>query len=199
MSNSICVLDGCDLQVKAKGLCNGHYQQKSKGKEFTPVRLGVRGGNSLAERFWARVPKTTSEECWGWLGSLDAGGYGRITVDGKYLRAHRISYKLNLGEIPRGLVVDHKCHNKACVNPYHLQAVPQKQNAENRSGPTRRSKTGVRGVRWCKRSHRYIASVGHNGRYYYVGKFKDLGEADRAVTAKRLELFTNNLNDRKPI
>ena len=67
--------------------------------------------------------------CWLWTASVCGGGYGRIAIgSGKYKRAHRAYYELIIGKVPDGLVLDHKCKKRSCVNPYHLEAVTQKEN-----------------------------------------------------------------------
>ena len=80
----------------------------------------------LEQRFWAKVDKTAdSDGCWSWTGCRWSG-YGRISEGGKYgkpLIAHRVSYELKNGEIPQGAEIHHKCHNKSCVNPDHLELV----------------------------------------------------------------------------
>ena len=146
-----------------------------------------------AERFWSYVDK--SGECWEWTG-YKTGGYGRFWVEGRRVTAHRFAYELFNAPIPDdSLVVDHRCHNRACVNPFHLRLATSKQNQEHRTGPNRNSTSGVRGVVWSRRKQKWNAQTNHNGSYVFVGYFDDIQEAEAAVIAKRRELFTHNDND----
>jgi len=133
--------------------------------------------------------------CWIWNRSLMSAGYGEIGIGGKRWLAHRLAHTILIGEIPTGLVVDHKCHTRACVNPHHLHAVSRKQNGENLI-LNKTSTSGVRGVCWDKRTKSWLAHVKHNYLRYHVGRFANLDDAERAVIAKRNELFENNLLDR---
>lgn len=74
-------------------------------------------------------------------------------MDGKPRRAHRVAYELLVGPIPEGLVLDHLCRVRHCVNPDHLEPVTKRENE-------RRGKCGelfVR-VRTCLRGHELSAS-----------------------------------------
>jgi len=110
--------------------------------------------------------------------------------------AHRISYELANGPIPDGMQVDHICLNPACVKPEHLRLATQKQNNEHRAGLPITNTSGVRGVSRGWRG-KWRASVGHYGGRHYLGHFATMQEAEAAVIAKRLELFTHNDLDRK--
>lgn len=152
-------------------------------------------GLPFETRFWMKVDKT--EGCWNWTASIMATGYGCIRRDDRTQTAHRVSYELANGPIPAGIQIDHICHNRACVNPDHLRPVTHKQNGENRSGPQCNTKSGVRGVFWDTTTNKWRAGLGHNGQAIRVGYYDTIAEADAAVTAKRLELFTHNDGDRK--
>lgn len=102
------------------------------------------------KKFWSRVDRTTSAPCWIWTGALDAWGYGRAQVDLVSKGAHRIAYELSVGPIPDGMVLDHLCRTRACVNPNHLEVVTVAEN-NRRAAPysSRSLKTH------CKHGHEF--------------------------------------------
>ena len=85
---------------------------------------------SIEERFWGKFGLWANSGCWIWIaatngkyGILGAGGRGRSPV-----YAHRVSYQINRGPIPRGMYVIHICDTPLCVNPLHLRLGTQKDN-----------------------------------------------------------------------
>lgn len=66
--------------------------------------------------------------CWEWSGTMRPDGYGVVWVAGRLVRAHRFFYEHHVGPIPDGLVLDHLCRNRRCVNPSHLEPVTHREN-----------------------------------------------------------------------
>lgn len=92
------------------------------------------GDPRLPERFWRNV-RHAEGGCWKWVGGTDRLGYGRAHVGGgKYQSAHRRAYESFVGPIPDGLVIDHLCRVRNCVNPEHLEVVTQRENVLRGSG-----------------------------------------------------------------
>ena len=88
------------------------------------------GIGALIEQFWRKVDRPTPGSCWLWLGAKNSSGYGQakaLAVSSTRV-AHRISWELRHGPIPAGLVIDHLCRNRACVNPLHLRVCTTREN-----------------------------------------------------------------------
>ena len=67
-------------------------------------------------------------DCINWDKSIRDTGYGQTFFRGKVMRAHRVAWIKANGEIPDGMVIDHMCRNRACVNVEHLRVVTQREN-----------------------------------------------------------------------
>jgi hypothetical protein len=74
----------------------------------------------VLERFEKKVDYGMVGACELWTGAAHPEGYGKMYVSGKTKYAHRVSYELYKGAIPKGLQVLHRCDVPACVNPAHL-------------------------------------------------------------------------------
>lgn len=113
---------------------------------------------SLEERWNLKVKRT--EECWVWVGSKDAGGYGMIRVNGHIKMAHRVGYELFVGPIDVGLTLDHQCNNTSCVNPSHMCPMTQRQNVLRSSGIAASNAKKTH----CKNGHEFSEENTKNGR-----------------------------------
>lgn len=78
------------------------------------------------KHFWERVNKT--DTCWLWTGPQQGLGYGQASLNRKPTLVHRMSWKLINGPIPEGLVLDHLCRVRHCVNPEHMEPVTMREN-----------------------------------------------------------------------
>lgn len=81
-----------------------------------------------SKKFWSKVDIKSPEECWFRDCAIGPTGYSRWFFKGKVSDSHRAAYELYVGEIPPLFQIDHLCRVRACVNPYHLDAVTQRTN-----------------------------------------------------------------------
>lgn len=103
-------------------------------------------------RFWKYALIVPFCECWEWIGCKAVNGYGVIRSRGKNYLAHRFSYEISVGPIADGMMIDHKCRNRACVNPSHLRQVTHFQNnVENSVSMSAKNKQKTH----CKRGHEF--------------------------------------------
>ena len=114
------------------------------------------------QRFWGRVDKNgglpahneSLGPCWLWQGSTVARGYGHFGWQKRERPAHRMAYEMLVGQIPQGLVLDHLCRVRHCVNPAHLEPVTQAENMRRgtvRDGRVQKSLSATH----CKYGHPY--------------------------------------------
>jgi hypothetical protein len=89
---------------------------------------------TLAERFWSKVERRGSDDCWLWTAATNERGYGVMRPEGRRsgptIKAHRVSAHLAGMQID-GLAVLHRCDNPPCVNPAHLRLGTQLANVDD--------------------------------------------------------------------
>lgn len=99
-------------------------------------------------------------DCVIWVGGLNQKGYGSGRLRGDRAGGiHRRVYEEFIGPIPDGMLLDHLCRVRSCINPKHLEPVTPRENAHR--GLTNAAK------KRCKRGHpfdienTYIGPDGH--------------------------------------
>ena len=107
---------------------------------------------SAKDLFMRRLSKSRSAtECWLWPDDeLNNSGYGQLDArrykSRKRFLAHKLSYELFVGPVPRGFQVMHSCDVKRCVNPNHLELGTQ---LDNESQKVLRGRSNRGENRWC--------------------------------------------------
>ena len=113
----------------------------------------------LIERFFQKVNKSGSEaypDCWIWRGGRTSKDYGSFKYyqDRSAIGSHVSSYLFHIGEVPKGMLVRHRCDNPPCVNPEHLLLGTNSDNmkdmyARGRNGSSTKKRTH------CFRGHSF--------------------------------------------
>ena len=70
-----------------------------------------------------RYTEKSASGCWLWRGAITDSGYGSFRAGRRQVGAHRVSFHFYKGPILPGLEIHHKCGERKCVNPLHLEAV----------------------------------------------------------------------------
>ena len=113
-------------------------------------------------RFWDKVEKTPT--CWNWTASQSSNGYGQfflLQASGP-IRAHRYAYMACVGEVPARKELHHRCRNKQCVNPNHLQVVSRRDH-EDSAPSLARARTHCPGGHAYDEENTWFSKLGHRG------------------------------------
>lgn len=133
----------------------------------------------------------TEAGCAEWTHYIERTGYARIWVDGRNVLAHRWMYERFRQTIPVGLVIDHLCRNRACVNPAHLEAVTSQINTLRGDVPLYPHNAYKL---FCPAGHPYSAEntyTGSRGRVCFICKKTNARayyERNRALVIERSRL-----------
>ena len=178
-----CTLEGCDRKYYGNGLCALHYRRvrDTGSTEITDPRY-----SAPKEFFDSRI--NVDGDCVVWSGTINPNGYGYMGISGKRVRVHRYAWELANGPVPDGMMIDHICHNRACVKVEHLRLADRVENGRNREGANARSSTGVRNVH-RRHNGTFRVIFGIDNKNVYFGTYPTLDEAARVADEKRAELF----------
>lgn len=87
----------------------------------------------------------TPSGCWEYHGTTNEMGYGALGIDNRRMYAHRYVYECMVGKIPDGMMLHHKCGNKVCVNPIHMELLTLAEHTRLHNNSTKD---------FCKNGHR---------------------------------------------
>ena len=126
-----------------------------------PAGVGVRNGIHIklgrpaswsVERCLGLVKICGIWACWKAPSAL-RNGYARLSVKNRSFAAHRVIYEYLIGPVSSQLTLDHLCRNRWCVNPNHLEPVPESVNIQRGSSPS--ASNALKKV--CLKGHPYSA------------------------------------------
>lgn len=149
---------------------------------------------TLLERllYTSRVDPATG--CRIWTGDT-CKGYGRFTFRTKFKLAHRASYEVHKGPIPKGMLVCHACDTPACIEPEHLFLGTHKDNMRDMAlkGRTGRPPRGTiprgEGHPCARLNEDIVRQIRAGGR----GWAKKLGVSEEAIRRVRRRLTWNHV------
>lgn len=122
--------------------------------------------------------RVTDSGCWEWTGYLTPLGYGEATFQGKSYRVHRFMHEALIGKpAPEEFDIAHSCHNRACINPYHIR---QATHQENLMDSSRERRLQGQTKTHCLRGHPL------SGKNLSPGVFRQCRLCSRARYRKRL-------------
>jgi hypothetical protein len=88
-------------------------------------------------------------------------GYCYVKHNGATIGAHKLSYILHFGYIPKGQLVMHSCDNPRCINPEHLSLGSAADNSKDKVLKNRQAKRYIVGaklsdvqVTWVRELHK---------------------------------------------
>lgn len=130
IDNPMCSVDKCGKKRHCRGYCKMHYTRLLRHGSPTAL-VGTANGE------WRRWLKTQivrdDDGCWMWPFGLDSQGYGKVYIENKTHKAHRVIWEMLRNEkIPPGQVLRHfECDEPLCVNPSHMRPGTYQDNSDD--------------------------------------------------------------------
>lgn len=127
----MCVDCAASTKIHSRNRCTACYRRHLKELKAAAAYVPLVRHPQLSpfQKAMSRVTKTPGG-CWLYNGALAADGYARVkdASSDLALLVHRVTYEKLVGPIPGGLVLDHLCRVRHCVNPEHLEPVTHLEN-----------------------------------------------------------------------
>ncbi len=115
--------------------------------------------------------KVTETNCWICTShKADKYGYVQLIINNLRTSAHRYVFSLYNGEIPKGMIIRHKCDMTLCINPDHLELGTHQDNVRDRvergrsasgvnNGRSKLSEQNVRDIRMSNDSFLNLSKI----------------------------------------
>lgn len=116
-----------------------------------------------------------------------ANGYVVVGIGGRLYLAHRLAWLWMTGAWPAAHV-DHRNRAKNDNRWENLREATVPQNLAN-SGPRASSKSGVKGVSWCRSTGKWRATITIDGKQRSLGRHVKLECAEAAYRAAAIRHF----------
>jgi len=120
-------------------------------------------------------------------GSVDKNGYVKIKILGRNYKAHRLAWLIVYGSFPPDQI-DHINGVKHDNHIINLRAVTHAENCRNKALYIR-NKSGHTGVRYNKKTNKWVAKIGGNHKRVNLGSFEN---KEDAIEARRIAEINYN-------
>lgn len=120
-----CPVINCKKEIKyGRKTCEMHYMRMHRNGDFH---------NKKKSKISRKISFTINENgCF----EVDSHapyttGYFVAKINGVRKQLHRHVYEECFGDIPEGMFICHKCDNKKCINPEHLEVGTHEKNVQD--------------------------------------------------------------------